>query len=337
MTAVASRQRPARLVVTASPHLKGRDSTQRIMWNVVGSLVPIVAASAWFFGPSALLVTAASVGGAVLTEHYVGRRGTLADGSAAITGILLGLTLPAGFPMWMAALGGAFAIGFGKLIFGGLGYNIFNPALLGRAFLQAAFPVAITTWPAPSASWWALRGDNFALPFMSPRVDAVTSATPLGLMKFEHHATGVMDLLRGTSGGSLGETAGVLILLCGGYLALRGYLNWRIPASIFATVALFAAVLHGIDPTRHASPLFMLFSGGLMLGAVFMATDMVTAPITNAGRWLFGLGIGVLVVVIRVWGGLPEGVMYAILLMNALVPFINRATQPRVFGTRRNR
>jgi electron transport complex protein RnfD len=323
------------LVVTASPHLKGRDSTATIMWNVVGSLLPIVAAAAFFFGPSALLVVGASVAGAVGTERLLGRRGTIGDGSAAITGILLGLTLPAGMPLWMVVLGAAFGIGFGKLLFGGLGYNIFNPALLGRAFLQAAFPVAITTWPGESARWWALRGDNLALPFMHARAaDAITAATPLGLMKFEHRATALVDLVRGTTGGSLGETAGLLILLCGGYLALRGYLNWRIPASVLATVALLAAMLHAVDPARYPSAPFMLFSGGLMLGAVFMATDMVTAPVTNAGRWVFGIGIGIVVVVIRVWGGLPEGVMYAILLMNALVPFINRATQPRPFGSR---
>jgi Na+-translocating ferredoxin:NAD+ oxidoreductase subunit D len=326
------------LVVAASPHLKGRDSVGTIMWSVVGSLVPIVAAATYFFGPSALLVVGASVVGAVGTERLFGRGGSIADGSAAITGILLGLTLPAGMPLWMVALGGAFAIGVGKLLFGGLGYNIFNPALLGRAFLQAAFPVAITTWPAPAAHWWALRGDNFALPLMQSRAaDAITAATPLGLMKFEHKGTGLLDLVLGTTGGSLGETAGLLILLCGAYLAFRGYLNWRIPASVLATVALLAAALHGIDPARYPSAPFMLFSGGLMLGAVYMATDMVTAPVTNRGRWLFGAGIGLLVVIIRVWGGLPEGVMYAVLLMNALVPFINRATQPRPFGTRAER
>jgi Na+-translocating ferredoxin:NAD+ oxidoreductase subunit D len=334
MTTTAMRE-PAQLVITASPHLKGRDSTATIMWNVVASLLPLVAAATWFFGPSALLVVGTSVAGAVATERWLGNRGRIGDGSATITGILLGLTLPAGIPLWMAALGAAFAIGFGKLLFGGLGYNIFNPALLGRAFLQAAFPVAITTWPARPASWWALRGDNFALPFMEARVpDAVTGATPLGLMKFEHQGTRLADLVLGTTGGSLGETAALLILLCGAYLALRGYLNWRIPASILATVALFAGILHQIAPAQYGSAPFMLFSGGLMLGAVFMATDMVTAPVTNGGRWLFGIGIGIVVVIIRTWGGLPEGVMYAILLMNALVPFINRVTQPRVFGTR---
>ena len=259
---------------------------------------------------------------------------SLPDGSAVITGVLLGLTLPPGIPLWMAFLGGAFGIGFGKLVFGGLGQNVFNPALLGRAFLQAAFPVAITTWPIQPDRWWALRGDNFAFPLMSPVVpDAMTGATPLGLMKFEHTTTPSLDLVFGSTGGSLGETAGLVILLCGAYLAARKHLDWRIPLSILATVGLLAALLNAIDAARYPGPVFMLFSGGLILGAVFMATDMVTSPVTHSGCWIFGIGIGFLVVVIRLWGGLSEGVMYAILLMNALVPFINRATQPRVFGS----
>jgi len=334
-TMTAADPRTAPLVITASPHLKGRDTTQRIMWTVVLTLLPIVAWSVWLFGPSALLVTLASVAGAVATEHFIGRHGTLADGSAAITGILLGLTLPAGFPLWMAVVGGGIAIGFGKLLFGGLGYNIFNPALIGRAFLQAAFPVAITTWPARSGSWWALRGDNFALPLMRPHVDAVTAATPLGLFKFEGQGTDVGSLFLGTVGGSLGETSALLILLCGGYLALRRYLDWRIPVSVLGTVALLQGALHLMNATRYASVPFTLFSGGLVLGAVYMATDMVTAPVTKLGRWVFGGMIGLTVVVIRAWGGLPEGVMYAILLANALVPYINKVTQPRVFGARR--
>jgi H+/Na+-translocating ferredoxin:NAD+ oxidoreductase subunit D len=336
--AAPSRSPLHRLVVAASPHLKGPRSTPVIMWNVVAALMPVLAAATWYFGPSALLVTGASTAGALLTERGLGKGkgASLADGSAAITGLLLGLTLPAGMPMWMAALGGFFAIAFGKLIFGGLGFNVFNPALLGRAFLQAAFPVAITTWPATTMKWWALRGDNFAMPFMHPRVmDAVTAATPLGLAKFEGKATPLWNLMLGTTGGSLGETAGLIILLCGAWLALQGFLNWRIPASIFATVALFATILHFADPATHPNALVPLFSGGLMLGAVFMATDPVTAPATNTGRWIFGALIGALVMIIRVWGGLPEGVMYAILLGNTLTPFISRATQPRVFGTSR--
>jgi Na+-translocating ferredoxin:NAD+ oxidoreductase subunit D len=325
-----------RLLITASPHLRGGASTPEIMWNVVGSLVPILGMATYAFGVGALLVVAAATAGAVATERAFGPRGTLHDGSAVITGLLLGLTLPPGLPLWMAIVGGAFAIGFGKLIFGGLGQNIFNPALLGRAFLQAAFPVAMTTWPTLGGPWWELRGDTFALPLAAPRVpDALTGATPLGRMKFEQVVTPVGDLFFGTTSGSLGETSALLILLCGGYLALRNFLNWRIPAGLFAAVAALATALHLVDPARYPDALFMLFSGGLMLGAVYMATDLVTSPVTNLGCWIFGAGIGALVVVIRLWGGLAEGVMYAILLMNAMVPFLNRWTEPRVFGTSR--
>jgi electron transport complex protein RnfD len=321
-----------KLVVTASPHVRSQDSTPVIMWNVVGALVPVIVAAAWFFGASALMVIAATALGALLTERTIGRGGTIGDGSAVITGLLLGLTLPAGMPLWMAFIGGAFGIGFGKVVWGGLGQNVFNPALVGRAFLQAAFPVAITTWPTLGGSFWKLKGDLFAFPFTHPNPDAITSATPLGLLKFEAKGTALLNLVIGNTGGSLGETAALVILAGGIYLAWRGYLNWRIPTSILVTVAVFSTLIHVID-ARRPDALFMLFSGGLMLGAVYMATDMVTSPVTNRGRWVFGAGIGVLVVVIRIWGGLPEGVMYAILFMNALVPFINRATQPRVFGT----
>ena len=322
-----------KLIVTASPHIRSQDSVPRIMWHVVASIIPIVAFAALFFGISALLQVATAVIVCVATERATGKGGAIADGSATITGLLLALTLPAGFPLWMTALGSAFAILFGKQVWGGLGHNVFNPALVGRAFLQAAFPVAITTWPTPGGSFLSLKGDLFALPFTHPLPDAVTSATPLGLLKFEGKGTSLLDLIVGSTGGSLGETAALVILAGGLYLAWRGYLNWRIPLSILITVTAVSGIIHLADPGKP-HPLFMLFSGGLMLGAVYMATDMVTAPITNLGKWVFGAGIGILVVVIRIWGGLPEGVMYAILFMNALTPFINRATQPRVFGTR---
>ena len=322
-----------KLLVTASPHIRSQDSVPRIMWHVVASLVPTVACAAWFFGISALLQIITAVAVALITERATGKGGAIADGSATITGLLLALTLPAGFPLWMTALGAAFAIVFGKQIWGGLGQNVFNPALVGRAFLQAAFPVAITTWPSAGGSFLTLRGDLFALPFTHPLPNAITSATPLGLLKFEGKGTALTDLVLGTTGGSLGETAALAILLGGAWLAWRRYLNWRIPVSVLVTVLVVSSVLHFVDAKRPDAP-FMLFSGGLMLGAVYMATDMVTSPITNTGRWVFGIGIGLLVVLIRVWGGLPEGVMYAILFMNALTPFINRATQPRVFGTR---
>jgi electron transport complex protein RnfD len=321
-----------RFLVTASPHLKGPASTPKIMWNVVGALVPIVAASALFFGFGALLVIAAATLGALLTEIAFGAKGSLGDGSGAITGLLLGLTLPPSFPLWMAFLGGVFAIGVGKLIFGGLGQNTFNPALLGRAFLQAAFPVAITTWPAATGGFWELYPGQLALPLMTAQVDAVTAATPLGLMKFEAVSTSARELFFGVVGGSAGETSALIIIICGGYLALRNFLNWRIPVSIFISVAVLSELIHLISAS-YPTPQFMLFSGGLMLGAWFMATDLVTSPVTNKGWWIFGAGIGALIVIIRLWGGLPEGVMYAILLMNALVPYLNQWTQPRVFGT----
>jgi len=321
------------MIITASPHVRSQDSTPVIMWNVVATLVPVVGAATWYFGISALLVVAAATLGALVTERLAGRGGALADGSAMITGLLLGLTLPPGLPLWMAVLGGGFGIGFGKTIWGGLGQNVFNPALLGRAFLQAAFPVAITTWPTPGGSFWGLKGDLFAFPFTTPHSDATTAATPLGLLKFEGKGTELLNLVLGNTGGSTGETAALIILAGGAFLAFKRYLNWRIPVSILATVAVLSAALHWFDPKYPDAP-FMLFSGGLMLGAVYMATDMVTSPVTNRGRWVFGAGVGILVVVIRVWGGLPEGVMYGILFMNALVPFINRTTQPRVFGTR---
>jgi len=322
------------LLVTASPHVKDDDSTPRIMWTVAASLVPIIAASMFFFGISSLLVILASTLGALLTERLLGRPRSLRDGSAMITGLLLGLCLPPGIALWMAFFGGAFGIGFGKVIWGGLGQNGFNPALIGRAFLQTAFPVAITTWPKPGGDFFALKGDLFAWPFMHPLPHVVTEATPLGLFKFEKQLTPIVDLVLGTTGGSVGETSAILILLCGAFLAWKGYLNWRSPVSILVTVFVLSALLHLFDASKPGA-LFMVFSGGLVFGAVYMATDMVTVPTTNRGRWVFGLGVGFLVVVIRVFGGLPEGVMYAILIMNAFTPLINRFTQPAVFGTRK--
>jgi Na+-translocating ferredoxin:NAD+ oxidoreductase subunit D len=325
----------SRLQLAPSPQLKAPDSTERIMWTVVLTLLPLTGAAVWFFGLGALLVVIACVAGALVTEKLFGPGGTVRDGSAAITGLLLGLTLPPGLPLWMALLGGAVAIGLGKLVFGGLGQNVFNPALIGRAFLQAAFPTAVTTWPAVAQGWTTIYPSNLAVPFMKANTtDLVTAATPLGLMKFEQTSTPIDTLFLGNVGGSLGETSALLILLGGAYLAFKRYLDWRIPVSILITVALFASVLHAID-ARFPDALFMLFSGGLMLGAVYMATDLVTSPVTHAGAWIFGCGIGLLVVLIRIWGGLPEGVMYAILLMNAVVPGINRITQPRVFGSGR--
>lgn len=328
-----------RLLVAASPHLKAPLSTARIMWTVTASLLPVVAAAAWWFGVSALVLVAATVLGAAAAERTFVGPGRLRDGSAVLTGVLLALSLPPGLPAWMAFVGGAVAIALGKAVFGGLGQNVFNPALLGRAFLQAAFPVAITTWARHRQGFFSLAGDTFALPFTVPHpLDGTTAATPLGAFKFEGHATGFLDLLVGDTGGSLGETCDLAVLLGGALLVALRILSWRVPVAVWAAVAALSALLHAVLPADAAwhcpDAASMLVSGGLSLGAVYMATDPVTSPITRTGSWVFGAGVGVLVVLIRVFGGLAEGVMYAILIMNALVPFIDRATQPRVFGTR---
>ncbi|RMH74282.1 MAG: RnfABCDGE type electron transport complex subunit D [Gemmatimonadetes bacterium] len=322
------------LLLSTSPFLKDATSTPFIMWQVVFTLVPVVLAATYYFGISALLVTGACVAGAILTEWVFTQR-TIRDGSAMITGILLALTLPPGIPLWMAFVGGVASIGLGKLIFGGIGYNVFNPALVGRAFLQAAFPVSLTTWSPQGnfSGFWEVRGANFALPFMtSTGIDATTAATPLAMMKWGNQPTGMMELFLGNTAGSLGETCAVVILMGGLYLAVRNLFNWRIPVSIFATVFILASVLHLLNPEAFPPAIFHLLSGGLVLGAVFMATDMVTSPVTPLGCWIFGIGIGILVIVIREFGGLPEGVMYSILLMNAATPIINRLTQPRIYG-----
>jgi electron transport complex protein RnfD len=328
---------PKKITISTSPFLHHQDTTPRIMWEVVYTLVPVFLAAFYYFGLSALLVSVAAIAGCLATEWFFDRsaqRGaSLRDGSAMITGMLLALTLPPGFPMWMAFLGGVVAIGMGKIIWGGLGQNIFNPALLGRAFLQAAFPTAITTWEAPDGQYLVARGTNLALPFFQGQhVDAVSMATPLSQMKFSHRATPVMDLFLGNTSGSLGETCGVVLILAGLYLAWRKIINWRIPVGILLAVAVFSGALYLIDSQKFASPLFMAFAGGLMLGTVYMATDLVTSPMSPKGIWIYSVGIGVLVVLIRVWGGLPEGVMYAILLMNAVTPLINRFTRVRVYG-----
>lgn len=323
-------------VVHSGPFLGASLNTPRLMLDVILALLPVVAAALWFFGIAALLVLLAATAGCVATEWVFSRpRGrSLRDWSVVLTGLLLGLTLPPGFPLWMAFLGGVVAVALGKVIWGGLGQNLFNPALVGRAFLQASFPTAITTWWANSGPSGFARIPTGTLtpPLLHPGVDAVTTATPLGLMKFEHQATPLADLFFGSTAGSLGETSALLILLAGLWLGFRRAFDWRIPVAVALGAALFAGALHLADPDRYPSPLFVLLSGGLLFGAVFMATDPVTSPITPKGSWIFGLGIGFLVVLIRVFGGLPEGVMYSILLMNAATPLLNRATQPVPFG-----
>ncbi len=329
------------LVLTTSPFVKASVDTTWIMWQVNYALIPVVAAALWFYGLSALLILASSTLGAVVTERIALSRsdalpGRLRDGTAILTGLLLGLTLPPGIPMWMAFAGGAISIGLGKIIFGGIGGNVFNPALVGRAFLQAAFPVALTTWPpvAEASRFVSVPPNVLALPMMHSGVDAVSAATPLARMYFDGVSASLPDLMFGSTNGSLGEASGLLLILCGVYLVTRRVMNWRIPVSIIGSVLIFAAALQWFQPT-YPTPVFHLFSGGLLLGAIFMATDPVTSPLTHNGCWIFGAGIGILALVIRQYGGLPEGVMYAILLMNACTPLIDRLTQPRTFGSKK--
>lgn len=326
------------LLLFHAPLLRQGMTTPKAMRDVIIALLPATGASMWFFGLSAILILGSCIVGAVLAEWlFAGgnsRSESLRDSTAVLTGLLLGLTLPPGLPLWMAFLGGFVAISLGKVIWGGLGHNLFNPALLGRAFLLATFPIAMTTWVSATGDggFFSVYSSSLALPFMQPEIDAVTAATPLGMLKFEQEVTPLTNLMLGKTGGSLGETNGLLLLLGGVYLWLRRDLDWRIPVSILGTVILFSAALGVVDAVRFPTPLFSVFSGGLLLGAIYMATDPVTSPVTPRGAWIFGIGVGVLVMLIRVFGGLPEGVMYAILLMNAATPLIDRYTQPRVFG-----
>lgn len=332
---------PRTLEIRTSPHIHSGFSVDSIMFNVVAALLPTTAFAIYAFGLAGLLVLLTAVLTCVATEHLAcriaGRRSTVGDWSIVITGLLLALTLPPALPLWMVAVGGAFSVLIGKAIFGGLGANPFNPALVGRAFLQAAFPVALTSWtPALApARFTSLPPSTLAIPFTTPGYDGVTCATPLSLWKFDHQPTDVTNLALGFVSGSTGETSAALIALGGLYLIARNMMNWRIPAAILGGVAVFSTILHVVNPAAYASPTFMLCSGGLMLGAMFMATDMVGSPMTALGCVIYALIIAALVVVIRVWGGMPEGVMYAILLGNALTPQLDRFIRPRIYGAAR--
>ncbi|MBM4181019.1 MAG: RnfABCDGE type electron transport complex subunit D [Betaproteobacteria bacterium] len=339
---------PLRLELRTAPHVVKGTSVERIMFHVVLALLPICAFAVWQYGLSALALMLTVVATCLLTERLFNRlsstASTLSDWSATITGLLLALTLPPSFPLWMGVVAGFAAIALGKALFGGIGYNVFNPALVGRAFVQAAFPVAITTWvPAQFPGRFSeFVPTTLTAPLMIPPditawvkghvVDGFTGATPLARWKFENQVADFGDMLSGVSAASVGETSALLVLVCGLYLAARRFLDWRIPAAILGSALLLALLFHLFDPTRFPPPYFVLLSGGLVLGAVFMATDMATSPVTPLGVWIYGILIGVTTVMIRYFGGLTEGIMYAILLGNALTPLIDQVTQPRVFG-----
>jgi len=339
MTATEEHALPE-LSFAASPHLRDKLTTPRVMRGVVVGLTPAIAMSIYNFHEYAVLLIATCVGACCATEAVFqklrGQRVTLNDWSAVVTGVLLAMVLPprlfphsvaAGTALaaevtWLAvaALGSVVAIALVKHLFGGLGANPFNPALMGRAFLMAAFPTFLVTWTHPVS--------------LGP-LDAVTEATPLAAWKFAPHALAPLSkLLVGGIPGSLGETSALALLIGGLYILIRGYADWRTPVAFLATVFVLTGALWLWNSEVYAPPVFHLLAGGLMLGAFFMATDPVTTPVTKVGRWVFGVGAGGLVVLIRVKGGLPEGVMYAILLMNAVSPLLDRCTRPVVFGER---
>jgi len=305
-------------VLTAAPHIRDKISVAKLMWAVIIALIPAMGFSVYFFRLQAvkLLVTCAFF--SIASEYIfikLRRKNLPNEPSALLTGILLALVLPPDLPLWAAAMGAIFAVIFGKQIFGGLGYNIFNPALVGRAFLMATFPVLMTTWTAPLT------------------LDTLTGATPLGLLKFQHLLTPISDLFWGNVAGSLGETSAFALLVGGIFLIAKRYIDWRIPLFYLGTVAIFSETAFLFNPA-YGSPLFHLLAGGLMLGAFFMATDPVTTPVSRLGRIIFGVGAGVVVMVIRLWGGYPEGVMFSILLMNAITPLLDRYIKPKILGGR---
>ena len=312
------------LTVSTSPHVKSPDSVQRIMYDVVFALIPAGLASVYFFGVYALILILLSSAAALATEFLIqkltGRKAAWMDGSALITGILVAYNVPPGVPWWIPVIGSIFAIAIAKHAYGGLGYNPFNPALAGRVFLLMSWPVYMTTT-------WVFPEGYLA--------DAVTRATPLGLLKSAAAAPealealnkiSTMDLFIGRIGGSLGETSALLLLLGAAYLFYRKVLDWRIPVGFIMTAVLMALIFD----SSHI--IFHLLSGGMILGAFFMATDMVTSPVTPNGRLLFGVGCGFITMVVRLWGGYPEGASFAILLMNAVTPVLDRYTRPRKFG-----
>jgi electron transport complex protein RnfD len=310
----------------SSPHFKDKDSVPKIMYAVVVSLAPAVAASLYFFRLRALVLLLSCVAACLATEAlflWLRKKPlySLRDGSAVITGMLLAMTLPPSLSLEMAIIGAVVAIAVGKQVFGGLGYNIFNPALVGRAFLQTAFPVAMTTW----------------IPPVFLKIQTATFATPLGNLRFQDAIakgtlTPLKDLFQGNVGGCLGETSAIALILGGLFLLIRRVIDWRIPAGILLSLTVFTGAFWLANPEKYASPLFHILAGGLLIGAFFMATDMVTSPINPLGTWIYALGIGIVVGLIRLFGGFAEGVMYSILFMNAFVPLLNRYTRPRILG-----
>lgn len=326
-----------KLLISPSPHVHSGDSIEKNMYGVLIALIPAFICSVFFFGMGAIIVTLTSVVACLFFEYVIQKyllkqQPTIFDGSALITGVLLAFNVPSNLPVWIILIGALVAIGIGKMSFGGLGCNIFNPALVGRVFLLISFPVQMTSWPLPQG-------------FAGSYIDVQTGATPLGMLKEAVKSgksltdvltpdffPGYKNMLLGNIGGSLGEVAALALLIGFVYMLFRKIITWHIPVTIFATVILFSGILNLCNPEQFAGPVFHLLSGGMMLGAIFMATDYVTSPMTVKGMVIYGAGIGILTVVIRVFGAYPEGMSFAILIMNAFTPLINRYCKPVRFA-----
>ena len=324
-----------KLIVSLSPHAHGNDSVERNMYGVIIALMPALLVSFYFFGLGSVVVTATSVAACVLLEWAISKyilkqqRNTVLDGSAILTGLLLAFNLPSNLPVWIILIGAVFAIGFAKMPFGGLGNNLFNPALVGRAALLVAFPAQMTTWPKVGQ--------------LSSYLDAETGATPLAIMKNAiksgdasvlNELPSSLDLFLGNhpdGAGAMGEICALALIIGLAYMLWKKIITWHIPMSIIGTVFVLAGLMHMASPV-YADPVSVILSGGLMLGAIFMATDYVTSPMTAKGQLIYGVAIGVLTVIIRNWGAYPEGMSFAILIMNAFTPLINNYVKPKRFG-----
>ncbi len=322
-----------KLIVSLSPHVHSGDSVQKNMYWVLIALLPALACSFWFFGLGAIVVTLTAVVSCVFFEWAINKfilksdKLTITDGSALLTGVLLAFNVPSNLPLWIVIIGSLFAIGVVKMTFGGLGCNLFNPALAGRAFLLISFPVQMTSWPVP--------GQGFGT-----YLDAETAATPLSIIKnavksgdasILNQLPDSMEMLCGNMGGCIGEVSALALLIGLVILLVKKVITWHIPVSIIATVYVFSGLMHLANPV-YVSPEVELLTGGLLLGAVFMATDYVTSPMTAKGQIIFGVAIGFLTVVIRTFGAYPEGMSFAILIMNAFTPLINTYCKPKRFG-----
>ena len=323
------------LNISPSPHIHTTETTRKLMSGVIIALVPAVISSVLFFGAGAAIVMSTAIISCVAFEYLIqrfilGKPVSITDGSAVVTGLLLGLNLPSNVPVLSIVIGSLVAIGVAKMTFGGLGNNPFNPALVGRVFMLISFPVQMTTWPVPKG-------------LSTGYTDAVTGATPLAILKeglkngeslsqLMSNIPETIDMILGKMGGSIGEVSALALIIGLVYMLFKKIITWHIPVSVIGSLMGFTAILWLINPEAYASPVFHLLSGGLLLGAIFMATDYVTSPMSAVGMIIYGCGIGLLTAVIRIWGAYPEGVSFAILIMNAFVPLMNAYIKPKKFG-----